>query len=129
MAYNTAPGGLYRSRAFSFTPLRRQAAPGGRGSRAGERRQPWGTRRPLARLWSAERAITSVEYAILLAMISGDIIMGAEFLGGAVSNEMSAAAAGLSTARRANVWAPPRGERGPARFIGEFVIFGWFNAV
>ncbi len=52
-----------------------------------------GTRRRLPRPWSAERPVSAVEYAMLLAMISGDIIMGAEFLGGAVSNEMSAAAA------------------------------------
>ena len=47
------------------------------------------TRRLLARLWIDARAITSVEYALLLAMVAGGIIMGAEFLSGAVSDQMS----------------------------------------
>ena len=47
------------------------------------------TRRLLARLWTDARAITAVEYALLLAMVAGGIIMGAEFLSGAVSNQMS----------------------------------------
>ncbi len=47
------------------------------------------TRRLLARLWTDARAITSVEYALLLAMVAGGIIMGAEFLSGAVSDQMS----------------------------------------
>ena len=49
-------------------------------------------RRLLARLGSAERGIASVEYAMLLAMISGGIIVGLEFLGGAVSDQLSEAA-------------------------------------
>ena len=51
------------------------------------------TRRLLARLWGAERGISSVEYAMLLAMISGVIVMGADSLGSAVSNQMSQVAA------------------------------------
>ena len=51
------------------------------------------TRRPLARLWTAERGLTSVEYGMLLAMIAGAIVMGAESLGDAVSNQLSEAAA------------------------------------
>ena len=51
------------------------------------------TSRFLARLWTAERGIASVEYAMLLAMISGGIVMGVEFLSGAVSDQMSEAAA------------------------------------
>ncbi len=47
------------------------------------------TRRLLAGLWIDARAITSVEYALLLAMVAGGIIMGAEFLSGAVSDQMS----------------------------------------
>ena len=47
------------------------------------------TRRLLARLWIDARAITAVEYALLLAMVAGGIIMGAEFLSGAVSDQMS----------------------------------------
>ncbi len=47
----------------------------------------------LARLWSDEHGISSVEYAILLAMITGGIIMGAEMLSAAVSNEMTDTAA------------------------------------
>ncbi len=50
------------------------------------------TSRFLARLWTTERGIASVEYAMLLAMISGGIVMGVEFLGGAVSDQMSEAA-------------------------------------
>ncbi len=34
----------------------------------------------LARLWSDERGIASVEYALLLAMISGGIMLGVELL-------------------------------------------------
>ncbi len=47
------------------------------------------TRRPLARLWSAERGVASVEYVMLLAMISGGIIIGLELLGGAVAAGLS----------------------------------------
>ncbi len=50
-------------------------------------------KRFLARLWSDEHGISSVEYVLLLAMIAGGIIMGAELLGGAVSNELIDAAA------------------------------------
>ncbi len=46
------------------------------------------TRRLLARLWSAEHGISSVEYALLLAMISGGIIISVDLLASAVSNEM-----------------------------------------
>ncbi len=48
-----------------------------------------GTRRLLARLWSAERGVAAVEYAMLLALISGGIIVSLELLGGAVSNQLS----------------------------------------
>ena len=51
------------------------------------------TRRLLARLWGAERGISSVEYAMLLAMISGGIIISVDLLATAVSNEMIDAAA------------------------------------
>ncbi len=47
------------------------------------------TRRPLARLWRAERGIAAVEYVMLLALISGGIIVGLEFLGRTVSNQLS----------------------------------------
>ncbi len=50
-------------------------------------------KRFLARLWPDEHGISSVEYVLLLAMIAGGIIMGAELLGGAVSNELIDAAA------------------------------------
>ena len=50
-------------------------------------------RRLLARLGSAERGLAAVEYAMLLAMIAGGIVMGAEFLGGAVSDRMGEVAA------------------------------------
>ncbi len=47
----------------------------------------------LARLWSDERGIAAVEYALLLAMISGGIMIGLELLSGAVSDQMTEAAA------------------------------------
>ena len=46
-------------------------------------------KRFLARLWTAERGITSVEYVMPLAIISGGIVIGAELLGGTVSDQMS----------------------------------------
>ncbi len=52
-----------------------------------------GTRRLLARLWSDERGIASVEYALLLAMISGGIMIGLDLLSGAVSDQMTETAA------------------------------------
>ena len=51
------------------------------------------TERFLARLWSDECGISSVEYALLLAFIGGGIIMAAVELSGAVSNEMNDTAA------------------------------------
>ena len=48
--------------------------------------------RLLAWLWADDRGISSVEYAMLLAMIAGGIMMGAELLSDAVSNEMTEAA-------------------------------------
>ncbi len=56
------------------------------------------TRRLLARLCSAERGIASVEYVMLLAIISGAIIMGLEYLGGAVSDQLNEAALWLGDA-------------------------------
>ena len=52
-----------------------------------------GTRRLLARLWTDERGVASVEYVMLLAIISGGIIMGLTYLGGSVSDGISEAAA------------------------------------
>ncbi len=49
-------------------------------------------RQLLARLWADNRGISSVEYAMLLAMIAGGIIMSVELLANAVSNEMIDAA-------------------------------------
>ena len=46
-------------------------------------------KRLLARLWSDERGIAAVEYALLLAMISGGIMIGLDLLSGAVSDQMS----------------------------------------
>ncbi len=50
-------------------------------------------KRFLARLWFDECGISSVEYALLLAFVAAGIIMGAEVLSGAVSNEMTDTAA------------------------------------
>ncbi len=43
----------------------------------------------LARLWADQRAISSVEYAMLLAMIAAGIMAAAEMLSNAVTNEFS----------------------------------------
>ncbi len=51
------------------------------------------TRRFLTRLWSDECGISSVEYAMLLAFIAAGILMGADMLSNAVSNEMEDTAA------------------------------------
>ena len=50
-------------------------------------------KRFLARLWSDENGVSSVEYALLLAFVAAGIILGAETLSGAVSNEMNDTAA------------------------------------
>ncbi len=42
-----------------------------------------------ARLWVEQGGISSVEYAMLLALVAGGIILAAEFLSGAVSNQMN----------------------------------------
>ena len=52
-------------------------------------------RQHLQELWADERGISSVEYAMLPALIAGGIIMGAEMLSGAVSNKITEAAAWL----------------------------------
>ncbi len=51
------------------------------------------TKRSLARLWPDESGISSVEYALLLAMIAGGIVMGADMLSDAIVNEMNDTAA------------------------------------
>ncbi len=43
----------------------------------------------LERLWKDESGISSVEYAMLLAMIGGGSIMGADMLSNAVTNQFS----------------------------------------
>jgi len=50
-------------------------------------------KRFLARLWSDECGISSVEYALLLAFIAGGIVMAADILSNAVSSEMGDTAA------------------------------------
>ncbi len=47
----------------------------------------------LARLWSDESGISSVEYALLLGFIAAGIIFGGETLSNAVENEMAETAA------------------------------------
>ncbi len=47
----------------------------------------------LERLWKDESGISSVEYAMLLAMIGGGIIMAAEMLSNAIVNQFSDTAA------------------------------------
>ena len=50
-------------------------------------------KRFLARLWSDECGISSVEYALLLAFVAAGIIVAADSLSNAVSNEMTETAA------------------------------------
>ncbi len=45
------------------------------------------------RLWNDESGISSVEYALLLAFVAAGIIVAADSLSNAVSNEMEDAAA------------------------------------
>ena len=46
-------------------------------------------RKFLKKLWTDENAISSVEYALLLAFIAAGIIVAAEALSNAVENEMN----------------------------------------
>ena len=46
----------------------------------------------LAKLWTDESGISSVEYALLLAFVAAGIIVAADSLSNAVSNEMEGAA-------------------------------------
>ena len=46
----------------------------------------------LTRLWKDESGISSVEYALLLAFVAAGIIVAADSLSNAVSNEMEQAA-------------------------------------
>ena len=50
-------------------------------------------RRHVKALWRDQRAISSVEYAMLLAFIAAGIMMAAEMLSNAVSNELEDTAA------------------------------------
>ena len=50
----------------------------------------------LARLWSDESGISSVEYALLLAFIAAGVAIAADQLGDAVSNEIDDAATCLA---------------------------------
>ncbi len=49
-------------------------------------------RKFLKKLWTDNNAISSVEYALLLAFVAAGIIAAAELLSNAVSNEMRDAA-------------------------------------
>ena len=62
-------------------------------SEGGETAGMGATKRFLARLWSDECGISSVEYALLLAFIAAGIIMAAEMLSNAVENKMNDTAA------------------------------------
>ena len=49
-------------------------------------------RKFLSNLWNDESGISSVEYALLLAFVAAGIIVAADSLSNAVSNEMNEAA-------------------------------------
>ena len=49
-------------------------------------------RKLLSNLWNDESGISSVEYALLLAFVAAGIIVAADSLSNAVSNEMNQAA-------------------------------------
>ena len=57
----------------------------------------FGLKLTLARLWTDENGISSVEYALLLAFIAAGIIVAAEELGNAVGNEMLDTASCIET--------------------------------
>ena len=57
----------------------------------------YGLKQKLARLWSDESGISSVEYALLLAFVAAGIITAAELLSNAVSNEMEDSACIIET--------------------------------
>jgi pilus assembly protein Flp/PilA len=50
------------------------------------------TKKFLAKLWSDESGISSVEYALLLAFIAAGVALAADQLGEAVETEINAAA-------------------------------------
>ncbi|MDH3475223.1 MAG: Flp family type IVb pilin [Rhodospirillales bacterium] len=50
------------------------------------------TKKFLARLWSDESGISSVEYALLLAFIAAGVALAADQLGTAVEGEINGAA-------------------------------------
>ena len=56
----------------------------------------------LNNLWHDESGISSVEYALLLAFVAAGIIMAADILSEAVSDEMNEAAACISDTDPAN---------------------------
>ncbi len=51
----------------------------------------------LSNLWNDESGISSVEYALLLAFVAAGIIVAADSLSNAVSNEMLEAASCISS--------------------------------
>ncbi len=51
----------------------------------------------LVRLWNDESGISSVEYALLLSFVAAGIIVAADLLSQAVSNEMTQAATCIET--------------------------------
>ena len=51
----------------------------------------------LSNLWSDESGISSVEYALLLSFVAAGIIVAADLLSQAVSNEMEQAAGCIET--------------------------------
>ncbi len=55
-------------------------------------------RKFMSNLWNDESGISSVEYALLLAFVAAGIIMAADSLSNAVSNEMNGAATCIESA-------------------------------
>ncbi len=54
-------------------------------------------RKFLSNLWNDESGISSVEYALLLAIVAAGIITAAELLSNAVENEMTETAVCIET--------------------------------
>ncbi len=46
----------------------------------------------LAKLWNDESGLTATEYGLMLALLGAAIVIGADALGDAIGNELSAAA-------------------------------------
>jgi len=80
----------YASKSGCAKPRCYRASPTNKTTRKGKAMRR--IRKFLTKLWTDENAISSVEYALLLAFVASGIIVAADSLSNAVSNEMAQAA-------------------------------------